>query len=154
PLVITDVSITLFALLTMWTLADLWREPNRDNIVKFSLALAGALLSKFSAGLLLFGFLTFTLSLRINRTADLPAEKLERRSWRRRRIWSLSKGILLSLAIVYAVYFILTLRQPLDSYNTIPHFPASPLLRRLLMPAWTYLLGLAGFASSATRPTF
>ena len=154
PLVVTDIAITLFSLLTLWTLADLWREPDRQNVVKFALAFAGALLSKFSAGLLLFGFAAFTLSLRFKPTPDLPADKLERRKWRRRRSWSLAKGIFLALAIVYAVYFVLTWNQPTDSYNVIPHFPAAPLLRRLLMPPWTYLKGLALFSASASRGAF
>jgi hypothetical protein len=53
------------------------------------------------------------------------------------------------------VYFVLSWNQPTDSFQIIPHFPASPALRRLLMPVWNYLWGLAGFALSATsRPTF
>jgi len=154
PLVVTDVAITLFSLLSMWTFADLWRDPSRQNIIKFALAFAGALLSKFSAGLLLFGFAAFTLSLRFKRTAELPTDKLERRKWRRRRSWSLAKGVFLGLLVVYVVYFVLTWNQPTDSYNIIPHFPASPLVRRLLMPPWTYLKGLALFSASASRAAF
>jgi hypothetical protein len=56
---------------------------------------------------------------------------------------------------VYLVYFVLSWNEPTDSFSVIPHFPASPLLRRLLMPLWKYLLGLLGFAFSATsRPTY
>ena len=37
----------------------------------------------------------------------------------------------------------------------IPHFPASPFLRRMLMPIWKYLRGLIGFAVGAgSRPTY
>jgi hypothetical protein len=53
------------------------------------------------------------------------------------------------------VYFIFSWKQPTDSFSIIPHFPASPVLRRLLMPPWIYLRGLAGFAFSAiSRPTY
>src|SRR5882724_5430723 len=51
PLVLTDIAIALFSLLAMWTLADMWREPTREAVVRFGLAFAGALLSKFSSGL-------------------------------------------------------------------------------------------------------
>jgi 4-amino-4-deoxy-L-arabinose transferase-like glycosyltransferase len=154
PLVLTDIAITFFVLLTLWTLVDMWREPSPAAIIKFGLAFAGALLSKFSSGLLLFCFLAFMLSLRLRPTVDLPFEKLERRRWRRRRFWSLVKGTLLAGVVVYAVYFALTWKQPTDSFSMIPHFPASAVLRRLLMPLWTYFRGLAGFALMSSRPTF
>ena len=31
PLVLTDVIFTLFALLTLWTFADMWRSPEREH---------------------------------------------------------------------------------------------------------------------------
>jgi len=53
------------------------------------------------------------------------------------------------------VYFILSWNQSSDSFNVISNFPASHLLRRLLMPPWLYLQGLIGFAFSASsRPTY
>ncbi len=154
PLVVTDIAITLFSLLTTWALADMWRDPSRAAVVKFGPAFAGALLSKFSSGLLFFAFLALILSLRLRPTADLPADKIERRRWRRRRLWSLVKGTLLAGVVVYAVYFVLTWNQPTDSFSVIPHFPGSPVLRRLLMPPWIYLRGLIGFAFASSRPTF
>src|SRR5947209_5814081 len=54
PLVLTDTVVTLFSVLTLWTFADMWQVPERTTVVKFGLALGGALLSKFSAGLLFF----------------------------------------------------------------------------------------------------
>ena len=51
--------------------------------------------------------------------------------------------------------FILSWNQSTDSFDLIPNFPTSYLLRRLLMPPWLYLQGLVGFALSATsRPTY
>jgi len=154
PLVLTDVAVTFFSVLTMWTFAEMWRAPTRPALVKFGLALSGALLTKFSAGLLFLCFLAFILSLRLRPTADLPASKAERRAWRRRRFWSLAKGTLLAGVVAYLVYLVLSWNQPTDSFSIIPHFPASPVLRRLLMPPWTYLRGLIGFAFGASRPTF
>jgi 4-amino-4-deoxy-L-arabinose transferase-like glycosyltransferase len=155
PLVLTDMAITLFSVLTMWTFADMWRDPTRATVTKFGFALAGALLSKFSAGLLFFCFLGFILSLRLRGLPNLPCnnDKGERRRWRRRRLWSLVKGTALAAGVVYAVYLLLSWNQPTDSFS-VAHFPASPMLRRMLMPAWTYLRGLVGFAFQASRPTY
>lgn len=62
PLVHTDISVTLFTLLTLWSFAEIWREPTRKNVGMFAAALAGALLSKFTAGILFFAFVAFALS--------------------------------------------------------------------------------------------
>ena len=43
PLVLTDVAIALFTLLALWELGELWRNPDRRNVFRFGLALAGAL---------------------------------------------------------------------------------------------------------------
>ncbi len=154
PLVLTDVAVTLFVVLTLWTFADMWQVPSRANVFKFGLAFAGALLSKFSAGLLFFCFLAFILSLRLGPAGLLPVGKLERRGWRRKRLWSLAKSTLFAAVVVYAVYLVLSWNQPTDSFNVIKHFPASPVLRRMLMPVWEYLRGVIGFAFGASRPTY
>ena len=155
PLVITDIVVTLFWVLTVWQLPNMWRSPTRGTVVRFGLALAGALLSKFSSGLLFFVFIAFALSLRFKPLPEQPVEKTELRRWRRRAWRNLAKGTLWAALFVYVVYLVLSWNQPTDSFQIIPHFPASPILRRLLMPVWIYLRGLAGFALSASsRPTF
>ena len=155
PLVITDIAVTLFWVLTVWQLPNMWRSPTHGKIVKFGLVLAGALLSKFSSGLLFFVFVGFALSLRFKPLPGQPVEKTELRRWRRRAWRNIAVGTLWAALFVYIVYFVLSWNQPTDSFQIIPHFPASPVLRRLLMPVWLYLRGLAGFAFSATsRPTF
>jgi hypothetical protein len=154
PLVLTDLGITFFSVLTLWTFAEMWRDPTRAAVLKFGLAFAGALLSKFSAGLLLFCFAAFILSLRVRPREFLPLDKIQRRIWRRRRLWSLAKGIFLAGIVVYIVYLVLSWNQPTDSFNVMKHFPPSPLLRRLLMPPWTYLRGLIGFIFGSSRPTY
>jgi len=154
PLVLTDIIVTLFCIATLWTFVEMWREPSRLSELKFGLALAGALLSKFSAGLLFFCFLAFMLSLRARPTADLPTGKRERKAWRRERFWSLAKGTLFAGFVVYLFYLVISWNQPTDSFNVIGHFPPAPMLRRLLMPPWTYLRGLVGFAFAASRPTY
>ena len=155
PLVLTDIAVTLFWVLTVWQLPNMWRSPKRGTVIKFGLALAGAFLSKFSSGLLFFAFVAFVLSLRCKRLPEQPVEKIELRRWRRRAWGNLAKGTLWAALFVYIVYLVLSWNQPTDSFQIIPHFPASPVLRRLLMPAWLYLRGLVAFALSAgSRPTF
>jgi dolichyl-phosphate-mannose-protein mannosyltransferase len=154
PLILTDIAVTFFALLTLWSFASLWRAPDRRTQLSFGLLFGGALLTKFSAGLLLFCFLGFRLCLRYLPLAPLPTDRAELRQWRRLRGRYMWKGIFLAAIVVYAVYFILTWNQPTDSLQILGHGPASLLLRRLLMPPWIFLRGLALFAVTSRRATF
>jgi hypothetical protein len=155
PLVITDIAVALFWILAVWQLPEMWRSPSRGTVVKFGLTLAAAFLSKFSSGLLFFVFIAFALSLRWRGVPEQPTEKLARRTWRRQAWRNLAKATLWAALFVYVFYFIFSWHQPTDSLNIIPHFPASPLLRRILMPVWLYLGGVLMFAVSAgSRPTY
>src|ERR1022692_2987928 len=154
PLVLTDIAITLFVVLTLWTFASMWQSPSQWTVLRFGLALSGALLSKFSAGLLFFCFAAFILSLRWRPAPEQPADKAELRAWRRIRWWSLTKGILFAALVVYAVYLVLSWNQPTDSLSFLGHNAAALLLRRVLMPPWIYLRGLALFAISGKPPAF
>ena len=155
PLVITDIVVTLFFVLTVWQLPQMWHSPSRAQVARFGLVFAGALLSKFSSGLLFFVFLAVALSMRLRPLPEQPVEKAERRSWRWRAWRNLAKGTLWAALFVYLVYLVFSWHQPTDSFNLIPHFPKSPLVRRLLMPIFLYVRGLLLFALSATsRPTF
>jgi len=155
PLVITDIAVSLFWVLAVWQLPKMWRSPAWGTVAMFGLALAGAFLSKFSSGLLFFVFMAVALSMRIKPLPEQPVEKSELRRWRRRAWGNLAKGTLWAAAFVYIAYLALSWGQPTDSFDIIPRFPASPLLRRLLMPIWLYLRGLLGFVFSAgSRPTY
>ena len=154
PLVLTDIAITLFVVLTLWAFASMWRSPSRRTVLLFGLAFGGALLSKFSAGLLFFCFPAFILSLRWRPAPEQPADKAELRAWRRLRWRSLMKGIFFAALVVYAVYFVLSWNEPTDSLSFIGHNSAAPLLRRLLMPPWIYLRGLAIFAFTGKPPAY
>ena len=154
PLVLTDMAIALFVVLTLWTFAGMWRSPSRKTVLLFGLAFGGALLSKFSAGLLFFCFPAFILSLRWRPAPEQPADKAELRAWRRLRWRSLIKGILVAALVVYAVYFVLSWNEPSDSLSVLGHNPAALLLRRLLMPPWIYLRGLATFAFTGKPPAY
>lgn len=155
PLVLTDMTVTFFTLLALWSFAELWREPSRKTMIWFGVLLGCAFLSKFSAGLLLFCFLAFRLSVRFLPVGDLPKDPAELRAWRRLRGRYMWKGILVAALTSYAVYFILSWNEPTDSLQFLGHGTASLILRRLLMPPWMYLRGLVFFAGGAgSRPTF
>lgn len=64
PIVTTDVGVTLFVLWSGWLFASLWDQPTTARAVGLGLVLAGAFLSKYSAGLLLPGLLAAALWLR------------------------------------------------------------------------------------------
>jgi 4-amino-4-deoxy-L-arabinose transferase-like glycosyltransferase len=154
PLVLTDIAITLFFVLTLWTFAKMWQSPSRGTILGFGLAFGAALLSKFSAGLLFFCFTAFILSLRWLPAPEQPRDKAELRAWRRLRRRSLWKGIFIAALVVYSVYFVLSWNEPTDSLNILGHNMAALLLRRLLMPPWIYLRGLTLFALTGKPAAF
>ena len=154
PLVLTDIPVALFVLLTIWSFADLWREPSPHNVAVMGFFLAAAVLSKYSAGALLFCFLAFRLSLRWLPLPDVPADRQELRLWRRLRARAMWKGAFVAAVAVYAVYLIFSWNQPSDSLQILGHSGPALILRRLLMPAWLYLRGLAIFAFSSQRPTY
>jgi hypothetical protein len=154
PLVLTDIPVALASLLTMWSFALLWREPNRMRAIGFGLLLGAAFLTKFSSGLLLFCILAYRLSLRFAPLPDMPTGREALRSWRRDRGRYFWKAMMVTAATVYVVYFILSVGQPTDSLAVVGHGPAALLFRRLLMPPWLYLRGLFFFAVMSSRPTF
>jgi 4-amino-4-deoxy-L-arabinose transferase-like glycosyltransferase len=155
PLVITDIPITFFVLLTMWTFARLW-DSNRDRRAtwQFALALAGALLTKFSAGILLIAFLAFRVSLWLRPIEGFPSSGEQARAWRKAQWRATLRGVLRAALIVYAVYFVFSVNQPTNSLEALGSNPASLVLRRLLMPPWIFVRGLLLFALMSVRPTF
>jgi 4-amino-4-deoxy-L-arabinose transferase-like glycosyltransferase len=151
PLVLTDLAITLFAVITLWTLARTWQEPSRRNVTAFALSLAGALLSKFTAGVLFFAMAAFALSMRWRPVAGQPEAKPEARAWRRGRWRATLRGIVLAALVVYAFYFVFSWNQ---STAAVDRLPALEPLRRLVMPAWLYLRGVLFVSVTLSRPTF
>ncbi|HVH86693.1 MAG TPA: glycosyltransferase family 39 protein [Terriglobales bacterium] len=154
PLVHTDIAVTLFSLLTLWTFADLWQEPSQRNVVAFGLALAAALLSKFTATILFVAFVASALSLRWRPVPAQPENKPELREWRRVRRRATLKGILYAAAAVYVFYFILSLHQPTNGLYRIGNGPAALIVRRLLMPPFLYLRGIFFVVLTGRRSTF
>ncbi len=154
PLVLTDIAVTFFTLVTLWTLAAMWRAPSRATVARFALALAGALLSKFSAGLLLFACIAFALSLRWLPIAPAMPNQSEWRAWRRRGWRSTGQGVLGAALVVYAVYLVLSWNQPTTALEVLGRGPVALVLRRLVMPPFLYLSGLVAFSFMASRNTF
>lgn len=154
PLVHTDIAVALFSLLTVWTFADLWREPTRKNVLLFALSLSAALLSKFTAGILFFVFLAFALSLRLRPLPGQPKDKAESRAWRRPRRRATFKGVLWAALFVYLFYLIFSWHQPTDFLNRIGSGPVALFVRRMLLPPLLYLGGVLWVLLSSRRPTF
>lgn len=154
PLVLTDVAVTLFSLLTLWAFANLWREPSRRNEWVFAACLAAALLSKFSAGLLLLCFLGFGLSTRWRAVPGQPAEKDQTRAWRKTRRRATRRGVLWAAIIVYAVYLVLSWRQSTDALSFLGQGTGVLAVRRVLFPILLYLRGIFWVLITSSRPTF
>ena len=154
PLVHTDIAVTLFSLLALWRFAEIWQNPSRKNALLFALALAGALLSKFTAGILFFAFVAFALSTRWRAVPGQPLAKPEARSWRRLRWRPTLQGILWAAVAVYLFYFLFSLNQTSDVLYRLGHGSAAVPLRRFLMPPWLYLRGVLMVLITGSRPTF
>jgi len=154
PLVHTDLAVTLFSLLTLWSFAETWQNPSPKNTMIFALSLAGALLSKFTAGILFFAFVAFALSTRWRAVPGQAIGKPEARAWRRLRRRATLQGILWAALTVYLFYFIFSLNQSTDVLYRLGHGSAAVPLRRLLMPPWLYLRGVLWVLITGSRPTF
>src|SRR3984893_8001525 len=154
PLVHTDLAVTLFSLVTFWRFAEIWKSPSRRNALLFALSLAGALLSKFTAGILFFAFAAFALSTRWRAVPGQPLAKTDARVWRRLRWGATLKGILWAALAVYLFYFVLSLNQSTDVLDRLGHGSAAVPLRRLLTPPWLYLRGVLMVLITGSRPTF
>lgn len=154
PLVLTDLAITLFSLLTVWRFADLWENPTKRHAFLFGMSFAGALLSKFTAGILLFVFVAFALSTRWLPLPGQPSNKAEAKAWRKLRWRFTRRGIVWAAIAVYVFYFIFSIRQSTDVLYLVGKGPAWIPLRRLLMPPWLYLRGIGWVLLTSNRPTF
>ncbi len=162
PLVITDIGIALFALLTGWTFASMCHRPDRVHLAVFVLSLSGALLTKFSAGLL---FPALTLLIGWNVARPLCSQQ----STRRVLVLSLT-GVLLAALVVYLTYGVLFWNTDVAwllsyrfSHSTRPLqimqatsvlLQAHPWLNKLSGPAVLYSLGVGSTVHALVRPTY
>jgi hypothetical protein len=153
PLVLTDTAVALFSLLALWTFATLWRDRTPFALLRFAVALALALLSKFSAGLLLFVFAAFPLALRFFPVEGQPKGE-ELRAWRRRGLLLTLEGVAGAAVLVYLAEMVLSWNEPTDLLKILGTGPLALALRRLLLPVVTYLGGVVLFLFGSVRPTY
>jgi 4-amino-4-deoxy-L-arabinose transferase-like glycosyltransferase len=154
PLVHTDIAVTLFCLTTLWTFAAVWRQPSRRAVALFGLSFAAALLSKFTAGILLFVFVALASSLHWRGVPGQPENKTELRVWRRTRRRATWRGIGCAALAVYAFYIVFSWGQPTTALAKVGNGPVALFVRRLLFPAVVYLWGLFWVVASGRRATF
>ena len=154
PLVLTDIGVTLFVVLTLWSMGELWRAPTRKNVALFALCFAAALLSKFSALAVFFVLPIFSWSLRFRPVANMPQDPSEQKQWRSLRIWAAWRGIGGALAIIYVFYFFFSIRQPTNGLYFLGKNSIALVLRRLLFPFALYLRGVFWLLVGASRRTF
>lgn len=151
PLVITDLPVTLFTLIALWQLGEIWAAPSRKNAWLFGLALAAALLSKFTALLIIPVVLLLFLQTRFWRSAAEPADKEGRKIWRSARWRCVWRAFGWTALIVYAVYFVLAWNQTDEVIDRV-HIGV---FRHLLMPLWGYLSGVAlMLVTAGSRSTY
>jgi len=154
PLVLTDIPVTLFSVLTIRAFADLWRKPERATIGIFALYLAGALLCKFSALIVLPGLLGTGLSTHVIRLRGQPTEDAERKAWLRLRWRATGMGLLLTVILVYVFYLVLSWNQPTSALERLGSSLPAVVLRRALLPPAIYLGGMFLVLFSFNRLSF
>jgi 4-amino-4-deoxy-L-arabinose transferase-like glycosyltransferase len=154
PLVLTDLAVTLFSLVALWQLGEIWAVPSPRNALLFGLSLGAALLSKFTGLLIIPVVIVLFVQTRFWPTATEPVNKEERRGWRRARWGCVLRGVLWAALFVYVVYFILSWNQPADALDRVGTGQWVSLVRRPLMPLWLYCRGLLLMLVMGSRTTF
>ena len=154
PLVITDLPVTLFTIIALWQLGEIWAEPSPKNARLFGAALGASLLSKFTGLLMIPVIIALFLQTRFWPAAAQPSEKDAGKAWRRARWDCIWRGVFWAALLVYVVYFILSWHQPDAALNRIGSGSWAWLIRRPLMPLWLYCRGLLLMLAMGSRTTF
>jgi hypothetical protein len=141
PLVITDLPVTLFTLLALWQLGEIWAEPSPRKALLFGAAFAAAALSKFTGLILIPVAITLAVFTR---------KKPERNA----RLRCLLRGVAWAALVSYAVLLALSWSQPTDSMASVGHCWWAGIVRRPLMPLWIYTRGVIMMLLLGSRPTF
>jgi 4-amino-4-deoxy-L-arabinose transferase-like glycosyltransferase len=141
PLVITDAPVTLFTLLALWRLGEIWAEPAPGKALWFGAALAAAALSKFTGLLLIPVAIT---------AAVFTRKKYERNL----RLRCALRGLLWGAVLAYAVLLVLSWNQPNDALDHLGRGWWAGLVRRPLMPLWIYARGVLMMLVLGSRATF
>lgn len=168
PIVTTDVGVTLFVLWSGWLFAGVWDEPTVARAMGLGLVLAGAFLSKYSAGLLLPGLLLAALWLRGRERRQQGPFRIAPQERRRRRMVMLAGGTALAAGYLFCLPWmwrtpvervvslgaghggrlrpwLAWLQQLLDRHGLLAH---------LLMPPLLYLHGVGSTLVGLRRPMF
>lgn len=155
PLVLTDIPITLAAVLTIWTFASLWQSPTRSNFRCFTLCLAIAFLTKFSSVLVLFSIVVAAFTTRwapkLAQATGQPLSPRERKTWRRQRWVARTKAVLLAWLVSYVFGLVISWNQNSDALARLGTSIPALVIRRLLIPVVNFGLG-AFFVFAPTRP--
>jgi hypothetical protein len=155
PLVLTDVPITLFAVLTVWTFASLWHLPTRFSFWRFTLCLAGAFLTKFSSLVVLFAIVIVAFTTRwapkLSEATGQPLDGRDRDGWRRQRWVATAKAVLMAWLIGYVFGLVISWNQPTELLAHLGTSVPALVIRRLLVPFVNFGLG-ALFVLAPTRP--
>lgn len=155
PLVLTDVPVALWSLLTIWTLADLWRIPSLATFWKFILVLTAALLTKYSAVIVLFALCIAALSTSWwpgpAREAGQPLDPRLRRAWRRTRWIATIRAVFAAWLLSYLFTLVISWNEPTTFLARLGTSLPALTLRRLLVPLLHFLVG-AWFIVAPQRP--
>ena len=154
PLVLTDLPATLFFLVALWQLGEIWANPTRRNEWRFGVAFGAALLAKFTGVLMIPIILALFVQTRYWPTSGEPRDKEGRREWRRARWGCVLRGVTWAAAVVYVVYLAFSWNQPDDAMNRVGSGSWAWVIRRPLMPVWLYLRGFLAMLLSGSRPTY
>lgn len=154
PLVLTDLPVTLFTLIALWRLGEIWAAPSRRNALLFGLAFGASLLSKFTGVLLIPVVGVLFLRTRFRPTSAEPTEQFDRKKWRRERWLCIRRGAKWAAAMMYAVYFVFSLGQPDNPLSLIGGGSWAWIIRRPLMPIWLFVRGFLMMLATGVRPTF
>lgn len=151
PLVLTDVPVALFTLVALYAMGELWNDPSGRNMILLAVGMSGALLSKFSALILFLVFAMFIVTLGYRPPKSASLDITGQRVWRRIRWRAFLKSMLWTAAAVYILYLVFSWNQSTVAVERLPAFEP---LRRLAMPVWLYIRGVAMMLLTASRPTF
>lgn len=161
PLVLNDVGIAFFCLTSVWTFASLLNRSDRVRTAAFTISLAAALLTKFSAGLL---FVVFLLLWWWESSRPAPGGTPPRPA-RNAGLW-IGGGVLGAALIVDLVETIAGWNTPLQRLQEfspgvnrlyrplISALGQHPVLHHLLMPPMLYFGGIGTVLAHSHRSTF
>lgn len=159
-LVLNDVALALFSVITVWTFASLLNRADLPRTAAFSLSLTAALLTKFSAGLL---FAVLLLLWWWESIRPAPAG-MPPRPARNVGAW-IAGGVAGAALLVDAVETFFGWNTPLERAQALSHgvswlqrllpvMQKHPVLQHLLLPPILYGEGIVAVIAHRERPSY